>query len=697
MSPPGRPKGEYRSAQHEGNSIRPPGRPKGEYRSAQHEGAAPAAMRGTGSHGTDPRSAAGRTLPRVLLEQAARTPDAPCMRAKRQGVWRETTWRAFAADVRRAARALRASGIGRGDVVAAISENLPEVYVVEYAVQAVNAALTCLYPDSSPAELAYILVHSGAKLLFAEDQEQVDKYAEIAASLPVPIRVVYIDGRGLWHYARGELESFAAFAARGDAADPDAAAANEAALDAAIAAGRDTDTAALCYTSGTTGKPKGVVLTHRHLLDNAYRLMATLSIPPGIDYLSYISPAWAAEQFTGIGMAMLCPMVVNFAEKPETVKHDLRELGPEFLLFTPRQWEMLASSVEAHMIDAGPARRRVVDWALATGERRAASRGAGGAATPAAWVAERVALRALRDNLGLKRARIALSAGSGLSPQLFERFHAMGVPLRNLYGSTEAGLVSAHWGEGTDPATMGRLLQVDASVGSPLTVRLAADGELLVSGGSGFGGYFRDPEATAAVTTADGYYRTGDAIRLTGDRELQFLDRVKDLRRLATGQPYPPQFIENQLRASPYIRDAIVLGDETRAFVTALINVDAEIVGRYAETRGLAWGTFADLSQLPDVHDLMRATLARINAGLEGVAGVARFATLPKELDPDDAELTRSRKLRRNVIEERYAPVIAALYGEAEACTLSIEVQYQDGSTARIDARVRVTDVQARG
>jgi long-chain acyl-CoA synthetase len=229
-----------------------------------------------------------------------------------------------------------------------------------------------------------------------------------------------------------------------------------------------------------------------------------------------------------------------------------------------------------------------------------------------------------------------------------------------------------------------------------LTVRLDADGELQVSGGSGFGGYFRDAEATRAVTTADGYYRTGDAIRLTGEGELQFLDRVKDLRRLSTGEAYPPQFIENQLRASPYIRDAIVLGDESRAFVTALINVDAEIVGRYAETRGLAWGTFADLSQLPDVHDLMRATLTRINAGLDGVAGVTRFATLPKELDPDDAELTRSRKLRRNVIEERYAPIIAALYDEADRCTLRIEVQYRDGSTAHIDAQVRVTDVGER-
>ena len=385
-------------------------------------------MRRTGSLGTDARSPAGRTLPRILLDQAARTPDAPCVRAKRKGIWQETTWRAVADEVLRVARALHASGIGRGDVVAVLSENLPEVYVIEYAVHAVNAALTCLYPDSSAAELAYILAHSGAKLLVAEDQEQVDKYIEAAPTLAAPIRVVYVDGRGLWHYHRPELESLEAFAARGDPSDPALAAA----LEVAIAAGKDTDTAALCYTSGTTGKPKGVVLTHRHLLDNAYRLMASLSIPPGIDYLSYISPAWAAEQFTGIAMAMLCPMIVNFAEKPESVKHDLRELGPEFLLFTPRQWEMLASSVEAHMIDAGPARRRLVDWALAKGARQAASGGAEGDASPAAWVAERVALRALRDNLGLKRARIALSAGSGLSTQLFERFHAMGVPLRNL-------------------------------------------------------------------------------------------------------------------------------------------------------------------------------------------------------------------------------------------------------------------------
>jgi long-chain acyl-CoA synthetase len=610
------------------------------------------------------------------------------VRAKRHGIWVVRSWRDIAADVRAVARSMLAQGIGPGDVVAVVSENLPEVYVAEYAAHSVGAAVTCLYPDVSPSELRYVLGHSGARLLIAEDQEQVDKFLSLDADGAGKVeRVIYIDRRGLWQGTDARLVAYADFAREGERD----AAARDGELQRRIEGASDTDIAALCYTSGTTGAPKGVVLTHRYMLDNAYRLLASFAIPAGIDYLSYISPAWAAEQITGLGLALLAPMVVHFAEKPETVQHDLREIGAQFLLFTPRQWEMMASAVEAQMQDAGPLRRRLFEWALR-------SRGTGAAAPPLrSWAAERLMLRALRDNLGLKRAIVALSAGSGLSAEVFRRFHALGVPLRNLYGSTEFGLVSAHWGGSFDPATMGRLLQVDRTLGTPLEAVLAGSGELELAGGSGFGGYYHDAAATQAVLTAEGRFRTGDAIRVDASGDLVFLDRVRDLRRLRTGHVFPPQFIENRLRASPYIRDAIVIGDERRDFVTALVNVDAAIVGRYAETRGLAWSTYADLSQLPDVHALVRDALNRINAELDVGARVRRFATFPKELDPDDSELTRSRKLRRDVIEERYKPIIDALYGGAGECVLAVKVQYRDGGTATIDARVRATDVGEMG
>jgi long-chain acyl-CoA synthetase len=352
------------------------------------------------------------------------------------------------------------------------------------------------------------------------------------------------------------------------------------------------------------------------------------------------------------------------------------------LLFTPRQWEMMASAVEAAMLDSAPWRQRLVAWALGS-EAQQGWR---------AWCAERLIKRALRDNLGLKHAQVALSAGSGMSAEVFRRFHAMGVPLRNLYGSTEYGLVSAHWGGSFDPDTMGRLLQVDPKVGPPLVAHVDENGQLLMRGASGFGGYFHDEAATQAVTTEKGF-ATGDAVRFGAQQEFIFLDRVKDLRRLSNGKRFPPQYIENQMRSSPYIRDAIAIGDESRPHVVVLVNIDPQIVGRFAENQGLTWGTFADLSQHPSVHDLLRQTLVKLNGRLDDHARVVAFASFPKELDADDEELTRSRKLRRDVIEQRYAGVIDAMYAGESGLPVEVLVRYRDGTQARIRQQVRITKV----
>ena len=631
-----------------------------------------------GPHGSDPRSAGRRTLPQLLFAHAGRRPDAPFLRAKRHGIWVGRTWAEVAAEVRRLAHALRRRGVGPGDVVVMISENLPELYVLEYAVQATGAAVTCLYPDASSAELDYIVRHCGARMVVAQDQEQVDKTLALEAAAAQVQAIVFLEERGMWDCADPRLLSFDALADGGAAPSAE----EEQALQRAIDGATDETLAVLCYTSGTTGRPKGVVLTHRYLADNAYRLMASFGIPGDIAYLSYISPAWAAEQITGLALALLAPSVVHFAEKPATVQSDLREIGPQFLLFTPRQWEMMASAVAGAMLDARPWRQRLVAWAL----------GPACASGWAQWLSERLVKRAIRDNLGLTHARIALSAGSGMSAEVFRRFHAMGVPLRNLYGSTEAGLISAHWGGSFDPATLGRLLQVDPAVGSPLEVEIGADDQLRVSGASGFGGYFRDDEATSAVL-GDGRFATGDAMRVDASGEFVFLDRVKDLRVLQSGRRFPPQFIENQLRASPFVRDAIAIGDERRPHVTVLVNIDQDIVGRHAEAQGLAWGTFADLSQLPAVHALLRETLAAINDRLDPHARALAFATFPKELDADDEELTRSRKLRRDVIEQRYAALIEAMYAGASSCPVEVLVRYRDGTQAQVRQQVRITPI----
>ncbi len=625
-----------------------------------------------GSHGDDPREPAGATLPQLLRRRVAEHGGRDFLRAKRHGVWAATTWSDAMARVEALARAMMARGIGPGDVVASIGENAPEAYLVQYAALCCGAAATHLYPDASAAELGFVLQNSGARLLFAEDQEQVDKFLACGEAQARVEGVVYRDDRGLWSDDNPLLLPIERFA--GDA--PADAAARQA-LEARIAAGSDQDLAALCYTSGTTGQPKGVRLTHRYMLDNAYRLVASFGMAPHIDYFSYISPAWAAEQITGLGLGLLAPAVVHFAEKPETVPVDMREISPEFLLFTPRQWEMIASAIEAQMLDARPWRQRLYHWAITT---RPELR----------WLADALVLRAVRDNTGLRRARYPISAGSGLSAEIFRRFHALGIPLRNLYGSTEAGLISAHWGDEAEPATLGRPLKVARSSGDALHLRIADDGELRVRGGAGFAGYHGDDAASRRMLDAEGFYATGDAMHVPESGELVFLDRLKDMRRLAGGERFPPQTIENHLRASPYLRDAIVLGDETRGFIGALLNVDAGIFGRFLESRNVGWGTFAELSQLDAVLQQVAAEVARVNALLPASSRISRFATLPKELDADDAELTRSRKLKRDVIATRYAALIDSLYAGDESCALTVTVIYQDGTVGTVRAGVRI-------
>ena len=642
-----------------------------------------------GECGSDPRTISGRAIPAVLLDAAARHPEQVFMRTKRHGIWREQSWSAVLARIRALAAGMAAHGVQAGDRVAMISENIAEAFLVEYATQCRGAAFVGVYPDISAPELQYLLAHAGARLVFAEDQEQVDKLLAVRAQLPALSTIVYVDERGLWDYTDAGLVPLADFVAAGQA---DAAAA-PAEFERGARAVRLDDVAVVSYTSGTTGRPKGAQMTHRQILDSAYRVMAAFALPAHAEYLSYISLGWAAEQITGIGLGVLAPLTVNFAEKPETVQHDLRELGPQFLLLSPRQWEMLASSMQSHMLEVGAARRALYRWAMRAGAA-AAEPAPGAAARVHRALADRLVLRALRDNLGLVRTHAALSAGSGLSAEIFTLFRALGVPLHNIYGATESGLLTAHWRGRFKAETMGQILPTCPSLNSPIELTVADDGELLAHGGAMFAGYLHDPEASARAFDARGRLSTGDAVRVDDDGDLVFLDRVKDLRRLRGGQVFPPQFIECQLRASPFIRDAIVLGDETREQVTALINIDGEIFRRWCEQRGLAAATFTELSQLEPIRREVAAAVVAVNRLLDPGARVVRFANLPKDLDPDDAELTRSRKLRRNVIDERYGEIIAALHEGAGRCETRIRIQYQDGTEGSLAAVVHINALQ---
>ena len=637
------------------------------------------------ANGDDQRTSNGRTLPQLLLDRARAHPDRACMREKKHGVWVTYTWNEVLDRVQTIARGLAALGLRRGDVLAILSENIVESFWAEYAALALGARVVFGYPDLTARELFYILDHSEAKMLLAEDQEQVDKFLAIKNEMPGLARLIYIDPRGLWNYPESQLLSYDELQRAGETQDHES-------LRDTVARGQADDVAAICYTSGTTGRPKGAMLSHRFLLENAYRIMAAHRVRPDAEYLSYISPAWATEQFMGFALGLLAPLVVNFAEKPDTVKRDLREVGPEYLLFTPRQWEMLASEVQAHVLDAGAIRRRLYAWAVRTGTVARKPDAGLFLRRLALPVAEQIVLRRIRDVLGLLNTRAVLSGGSGLSPDLFRLFHALGVSLRNLYGSTELGVLSSHSGGDFDPATMGELLPSDPTIAKPIEAWIDEVGQLRVRC-CAFSGYLKSDEATAELGRAADGYCTGDAVRLDARNQLIFLDRLKDLRRLRTGQPFPPQFIENSLRASPFIRDVMVLGDESSDFVAALINVNPEICGRFAERHGLAFGTFSELSQLPEIRAEIAGAIRDVNRSLESGARVASFVTLPKELDADEAELTRSRKLRREQIAEHYKDIISAIYDGVENVVANIEARYQDGRKARMTARVAINRV----
>ena len=643
---------------------------------------------------SDPAVTPSETLPQVLLARATSTPTKLAERHKRLGIWREFTWADVLDRVRALALGLENLGLSAGESVMMIGENEPEHFWAEYAVQSLGGKVLSVYPDQTAEEILYLAEDSQTRIFLAQDQEQVDKCVEISGTYSGALAIVYWDDSGLWGYDHPLLHSFESVSAAGrqiHAKEPTR-------FEEHVKRGRADDIALLSYTSGTTGKPKGVVISQRYLFDNCSRVMGAVDIAPGTEYLTYISPAWVTEQIFGLSIGLLAPMVVNFPEGPEDVLANIRELAVDALVFSPRQWENLASIVQARMLGAGKFRNAMYDWGMKVGRDVHVERLEGRKPRLAARLqlpfAEALVLHHLRDNLGLGKAKNAMSGGALMAPDVFRMFHAMGVKLRNVYGATEIGLLTAHVGESYQLETSGSWMQSNTNYGEPLEYRVSDEGELQVRGGSGFGGYHGKPEKTAEELTEDGWYKTGDAVSMTDSGELLFFDRVKDMRRLANGHSYPPQFIETRLRYSPYIKDLMTLGDETRNFVSALINIDMEVLGRWAEENNISFSTYTDLSQKTEILELIKSEVARINALLPEGSRLERFANFPKELDPDEGELTRSRKLRRAFLEERYAKLVDAIYGGDNQTDLEIAVTYQDGRQGVLKATVRISDVK---
>lgn len=641
----------------------------------------------------DEMMAAGvATIPQALLYQAERHPDHVFHRRKDFGIWQPYTWREVVERVSEIAMGLAALGVERGQTVAIVGENEPELFWSQYGANAIGAKVVCLFPDLTAAQMEFILAHSEAAAIICEDQEQVDKAIALEPKLPLLRTIVYWDRRGMWKYDHPKLLLLDDLRRRGREAleaDPES-------FRREVAAGRGDDIAVLSYTSGTTGLPKACILTHAYLFDTPSRLTGAVELRPHTQYLSYISPAWATEQIFGLALGVLVPLIVNFPEEPETVQDNIREIGAEALMLGPRQWESLAKLVEAKMMDAGPLRRGIYRLGLAAGKRanlaRLEGRSPGAFWGLAGRLADLAVLRHVRDNLGLQSAYLTISGGSGMAPEVFRLFHAFGVPLRNIYGSTESGLLSVHQGESYDLETVGGWLPVHPAFGPPISYRISEDNELLVRGGLGFTGYYNNP-AAAASKIVDGWYRMGDAVHISDGGEPIFLDRLDDMRRLAGGHSYPPSFIENRLRFSPFVKEVMTLGDETRPFVAALVNIDPSTVEKWAEQNRISFSTFADLSQNERVRALVAGEIRAVNALLPRGSQVLRFINFPKELDPDEDELTRTRKLRRTFLEEKYASFVEAIYSGASELTAEIPVRYQDGRSGVLRARVFATDV----
>ena len=627
------------------------------------------------------------TLPGLLARRAADTPDGVALREKEFGIWQEMTWAEYLARVRSFALGLVELGMEKGDRIAIIGDNRPEWVIAELAAQSIGALPLGLYQDSISEELAKMLEAAEARVIVAEDQEQVDKVLEVRGRVPELSAIVYYDPRGMYGYEAPGLMAFEEVEALGDRRS----ARFPVEFDNGLAEVGSEDTALLCTTSGTTSIPKLAMLSHANLLAMAAQLRGVDPMEPGDEFVSFLPMAWIGEQMVGVASAMLAGFTVNFPEETATVRQDMREIGPAFLMSPPRIWENMVSDVQVMAEDTTPLKRWVYRRAMKVGTA-AADRGSNGRRPgPLARLGHRLAdwtvFHPIRDQLGLNRVRRAYTGGAALGPDVFRFFHAIGVNLKQLYGQTEVSGISVVHRDGDIRFH---------TVGTPFPdteIRISDAGEILCRSPAVFQGYFRNPKATAE-TLSDGWLHSGDAGYFEEDGHLVVIDRLADVMKLADGTNFSPQFVENKLKFSPYIREAVVFGGGGAPFVTTMIAIDMENAGQWAERQRIPYTTFTDLARRAEVYRLVREHVGTVNQDLPSAARVRRFLLLHKELHADDAELTRTRKVRRRHIADRFGDIIAALQGGGDVVTVATEITYQDGRTAEVahDLRIETLD-----
>jgi len=625
------------------------------------------------------------TIPKLIQRNYERWPQRTAMALKNLGVWQRYSWQDYYNKVKYFSLGLLSLGLEPGDVVCIIGDNEPEWFWGEFATQAAQGIVTGIFVDSIPSEVKYIAEHSGAKFAIVNDQEQTDKFLEIKEELPELKKVIYWDPKGLRNYDDPTLISFAEVIKLGREYEP----AHKGRFEQNVEQGKGSDTAFIYYTSGTTGLPKGAILTHQALINTARSFVDRYPLTEDDDLISNFPAAWVGDSFFATIPHLLTGARLNFPEEPETIAEDTREVGPNFVIYGPRQWESLVRDIQVKMLDAHPLKRFVYRLFMPVGYKMADFHFANKKPN-LFWrrlygIAYFLLFRALKDRLGLSHVRFAVTGSSVLSLDTFRLIHAIGIELRQNYGSTEAGLISSHGKGEIKFESVGR-----PAIGTE--VRITDDGELLVRNNCLFNGYHRDDNKTVA-TLVDGWCRTGDAVNIDDDGHLLFIDRMEHLGQLRSGIRYAPQYIEGRLRFSPYIKDAMVIGGRDKDFVSAIINIDFGMVGKWAERHHIPYTTFVDLSQKEEVADLIRKDLLRVNGYLPEPARVQRFVLLHKEFDADEAELTRTRKIRREFMEKRYEELIESMYHNGKDINVQAPVTYRDGRQGFVSTSIKVRDI----
>lgn len=635
------------------------------------------------------------TLPKYLLAGYQKYGDRKiAMRQKDLGIWRSFTWQQSYEQVRKLSLGLIHLGLKRGDKVCIIGDNDPQYFWAQLAIQAAGGVAVGIFTDSSPSEIEYIVNHADTVFVFAKDQEQCDKLLEIRAQSPKVQHVIYWDDKGLWNYDEPWLLNYKKVQSLGQelsSKKPDL-------FERSIAKGHGDDLGIFCYTSGTTGLPKGAMISHYNLLAGS---RSSQLADPRLDtdeYLSFLPPAWITENVLGLAVHLREGMVVNFPEAPETVQANIREITPHAMLFSARLWENMVALVQVKIAETSWINRKLYKIFMPVGYKVADLRYEQRKSVGLVWrilhmLGEYAVFYPLRDKLGLTRVKSAYSSGAALNPDVIRFFRAIGVNIKQLYGSTEAQVHTLHIGDDVKFESVG--------VPAPgMEVQIAADGEILIHGGTVFQAYYKNPDATEKAIYIDKegrrWFRTGDAGYIDKDGHIIYLDRMKEMITLSSGEKYSPQFIEGQLTFSPNIRGVMTIGGSQRQFVTALINMDFDNVGRWAEKQGIAYTTYVDLSQKPEVYELIIKDVRRINQTLPEAARVHRFIILHKEFDADEGELTRTRKLRRKLLVERYQDMITALYDGSDGIQVRAAVKYRDGREGVIETAVRVATMEIK-